>query len=466
MAGSTEQHVRPILKNFIKSLRDIGYSFEIAVADIVDNSISASSSRVDILAIQDDNKCIFHLLDNGSGMTNEELIEAMRFATTDPDDLRDKNDLGKFGLGLKTASFSQCKVLTVLSKKNNKISIKQWDLDYLADTNDWILKTPNISEYKNFSLFKKLDKQESGTLVVWEKMDRFDSTTYTNIITKLRKHLSLVFHRFLSARFDNRLSIYINNNQLKPFDPFNSDHKATLEKTPEKIQFDNKTILVKPFILPHHSKIDQHDWDFYATEDGYIKSQGFYLYRANRLIIFGTWWGLHKSTDAHKLVRIQIDISNAQDKYWGIDIKKSIANPIPEIKKELKNIIINVTKQGIKPFTQRGRRKIDKSIARFWDRIVMPDKEYFRVNLNHPIINTLLERLNEDQKYLFKNIIKGIESYLPINSIQSLLQTNPHTFDQKSVFSDKEKKQLIIKLKELGIPENEIQKIIRSEILK
>ena len=117
MAGSTEQHVRPILKNFIKSLRDIGYSFEIAVADIVDNSISASSSRVDILAIQDDNKCIFHLLDNGSGMTNEELIEAMRFATTDPDDLRDKNDLGKFGLGLKTASFSQCKVLTVLSKK-------------------------------------------------------------------------------------------------------------------------------------------------------------------------------------------------------------------------------------------------------------------------------------------------------------------------------------------------------------
>lgn len=466
MVDSSEQYVRPILKNFIKSLRDIGYSFEIAVADIIDNSISANSSEVDILAIQNNSKSLFHLLDNGSGMTNDELVEAMRIATNDPDDLREKNDLGKFGLGLKTASFSQCKVLTVISKKNNQISIKQWDLQYLAKINDWILKTPNISDYKDLVLFKKLENQKSGTLVIWEKIDRFDASAYTHIITKLRQHLSLVFHRFLSAKFDNKLKITINNNQLEPFDPFNSDHKATLEKSPEKIQFDNHTILVKPFILPHHSKIDQRDWDFYATSDGYIKSQGFYLYRANRLIIFGTWWGLHKSSDAHKLVRIQIDISNTQDKYWGIDVKKSNANPIPEIKKELKNIINNVTKQGAKPFSERGRRKIDKSIARFWDRVVMPDKEYFRVNLSHPLINTLFEKLNEDQIFLFKSIIKGIETYLPINSIQALLQTNPHSFKQESVFSDKEKKQLIIKLKELGIPEDEIQKILKSEISK
>jgi hypothetical protein len=126
--------------------------------------------------------------------------------------------------------------------------------------------------------------------------------------------LSLVFHRFLESenRF-KKLKILVNNNQLKPFNPFNASHSATNEKPPEKIIFFDSAIMVTPYILPHHSKVSSQEWDEYSTEDGYIKSQGFYLYRANRLLIYGTWWGLHKATDAHKLVRIKIDIPNAID---------------------------------------------------------------------------------------------------------------------------------------------------------
>jgi hypothetical protein len=94
----------------------------------------------------------------------------MRLSSKSPHDVRDEKDLGKFGLGLKTASFSQCKKLTVLSKQNNIISIKQWDLDYIADKNDWLLITPDLSDFKNIPLLDELNNTGTGTLVLhWEK---------------------------------------------------------------------------------------------------------------------------------------------------------------------------------------------------------------------------------------------------------------------------------------------------------
>src|SRR5690606_12525641 len=161
------------------------------------------------------------------------------------------------------------------------------------------------------------------------------------------------------------LKISINNHQLKPFNPFNPENSATQQLTAEKIKIKGENIVVQPYILPHHSKVSQAEYNKYATEDGYIKSQGFYLYRANRLLIYGTWWRLHKSIDAHKLVRIKIDIPNNQDQYWGIDIKKSTASPNEEIKKDLKRIISQVTEKGSRPYTGRGRKIEDKTVNRF-----------------------------------------------------------------------------------------------------
>ena len=164
------EKVKPNISNFIKSLRDVGYSYEIAVADIIDNSISANASKIKVYTVPEP-QIILAILDNGCGMTNNELIEAMRLASRDPETERDKNDLGRFGLGLKTASFSQCKKLTVVSKKNTKISVKQWNLDFISEKNDWLLITP--SKYEHLPMFKELDRQVSGTLVVWENLDRF-----------------------------------------------------------------------------------------------------------------------------------------------------------------------------------------------------------------------------------------------------------------------------------------------------
>ncbi len=454
-----EEIVNPNVSNFIKSIRDIGYSFEVAVADLLDNSISANATSIIIFSINN----IFCLLDNGDGMDELELKESMRLATKDPEADRLKNDLGRFGLGLKTASFSQCKKLTVISKKYSEINARQWDLDYISKINKWALITPGGINV--FPLFKDLEKLENGTLVIWEEFD--GNTSNTENLDSLRKHLSLVFHRFLEgADSFKKLKISINDNPVKPFNPFNVNHAATQEISSEKIMIGENFIRITPYILPHHSKLSSQEYEQYATEDGYIKSQGFYLYRENRILIYGTWWGLHRATDAHKLVRIKIDIPNSMDKHWGIDIKKSSARPSSAIKKELKKIIEIATKKGSKPFTGRGNKIIDKSIDRFWDiKSISDDGEFrFGINKGHPLYVELSNKVIKDKMKLMNLFLDGLEAYLPLDAIQAKLQTNPKQIKQESALSREDILELANTLKMSGLSQIEIDKWLKTEI--
>lgn len=460
------QIVNPDVSNFVKSLRDIGYTFEIAVADIVDNSIDANAKNIRIHAVAEPD-LYFSMLDDGIGMSNKELIEAMRLATKDPEIKRDKDDLGKFGLGLKTASFSQCKKLTVLSKKGGVISAKQWDLDYISNNNEWLLITPDVESIYKLPLVKELDNQEHGTLVIWQNLDRYEKNNFSDIIYRLRKHLSLVFHCFLEGiKNSKKLNISINDNMLKPFNPFNIKHPATQQLAIEKIKIYDSIITIQPFILPHHSKVSQQEYENYATEDGYTRSQGFYLYRANRLLIYGTWWGLHKVVDAHKLVRVKIDIPNNQDYYWGIDIKKYSANPAPEIKNDLKRIIRQVTEKGSRVYTGRGRKIHDRTTKRFWE--MEPCAEGFRFVLNqdHPILKRIMNRLEGEQLELFNFYLKGIQAYLPLETIQAQLQQCPHKIRQETTLTKAEINILAEKLKSSELDKDYIDDLLKTELFK
>lgn len=453
--------VQPNVKNFIKSLRDIGYSFEIAVADIIDNSITAKARNI-FLNAQQEPSLIFSILDDGFGMNESELIEAMRLSSKDPDDNRNSDDLGKFGLGLKTASFSQCKKLTVISKKENRIFAKRWDLDYISTRNEWYLITPPIQEVENYYFYQELLAMESGTIIIWEDIDRYPKNEFIDIIFNLRNHLSLVFHRFIES---NKLKIYINNGELEPFNPFNPNNLSTQQISPEKILFFGNEIKIQPYILPHHSKLTQLEYDRYATEEGYIKSQGFYLYRANRLLVYGTWWGLHKANDAHKLVRIQIDISNTQDKYWGIDVKKSMARPHHTIKNDLKRIISVITPKSSKIYTNRGNIIEDKIITRFWKLISINGNFKFSINNEHPLLDQLKNALSSDNLDLLNFYLKSLEEYLPLTAIQAHLQDNPLKVKQESILDDDVIK-VVELLKKNGISEDYIQCLLKTEVFK
>lgn len=457
------QNTPPNVGNFVKSLRDIGYTLKVAIADILDNSISANAYHIQIHAIAKP-KIIFCILDNGHGMTDSKLVEAMRLSSKSPDDKRDKKDLGKFGLGLKTASFSQCKKLTVLSKKDGNISIKQWDLDYIAKQNEWSLITPEISDFNNTPLVEDFNNLNSGTLIIWQDVDHCEQKTFSDDVDKTIKHLSLVFHRFLEDSF-NRLKISFNNNQLKPFNPFNIDHSATQEKPTEIISIDSSKIEISPYILPHHSKVSKQEWDKYSTDDGYIKSQGFYLYRARRLLIYGTWWGMHKATDAHKLVRIKIDIPNNQDKYWGIDVKKSHAKPRADIKNRLKTIINKSTELGSQPYINRGKAIKDKTTTKFWQTIPVDNNFRFGLNKEHPLYQKILNLSGVDFD-LLDIYLKSLEAYLPLEVIQAHLQQNPHDIKQESALSQSDIENLAERLKAQGLDDEYIASLLKTEIFK
>jgi hypothetical protein len=455
--------VNPNLGNFIKSLRDVGYTFEIAVADILDNCITAKASMVEIYTIADP-EIFLAMLDNGCGMSNEQLVEAMRLSARNPDDKREKKDLGRFGLGLKTASFSQCRKLTVVSKKDGVVSAKKWDLDLISETNEWRLITPETSEIDELPLIDKLRGQKQGTLVVWQEIDRYKKDSFTNEITKLRSHLALVFHRFLDAPI-KPLKISVNNNPVNAFDPFNALNPATQQGAEEKVKLFNSNITIQPFILPHHSKLSQQEYERYATEDGYTKSQGFYLYRANRLLIHGTWWGLHRAIDAHKLVRVRIDISNDQDRLWGIDIKKSTAKPLPEIRADLVRIISQITEKGSRPFTGRGRKIEDKTTTRFWELVPLVDGDFrFAVNQEHPLYLKLLESCDDEE--LLTAYLDGLQAYLPLEAIQSHLQQNPHKIKQETALPEEEVTLLANKLKASGLSPEFLEGLLKTEIFK
>jgi hypothetical protein len=461
--------VQPVVSNFIKSLRDIGYVFEIAVADILDNSITANAKNIKISCIPNQKiEPVFTLLDDGNGMSNKELINAMRLATNDPDSPRGATDLGKFGLGLKTASFSQCTELTVISKINGIVSIKKWDLKYISEKNEWLLITPEINEYKDVPLFDEFLSQENGTLVVWKGIDAFSASDIPNKIDVLASHLSLVFHCFLEGIVPGKkkLKIYVNGMELEPFNPFNPKNIATQQMMPEKIKFLDSEIIVQPYILPHHSKLSQQEFEKYATKEGYTKSQGFYLYRAHRLLIFGTWWGMHRTNDAHKLVRIKIDIPNNQDFAWGIDIKKSTANPLSLIKKDLKRIIQQVTVKGSRPYTGRGKKIEDITTTRFWELVANNNEIHFAINRSHPLIIELGRNFKEDQQHLLNVILMGLEGYLPLDAIVAQLNTNPLKVKQEILIDENQIKALVEQWRSNGISEHLIKELLKTEVYK
>ena len=333
-------HVRtvkapPSAASLIESMRDLGYSLETALADVIDNSISAKATQVHILANTASADVSIAILDDGEGLSEEQLLEAMRPGSQSPTEQRAATDLGRFGLGLKTASFSQCRRLTFVSRKDGRTSAAVWDLDSVEAADDWLLEIPDRVE--DIPHVERLE--ESGSLVLWEKMDRLterkdsqgqavDNSHVVQQVDAAREHLELVFHRFLSGEPGlKKIAMTLNNRPLEPFDPFHTSHTATRPGQVEKIRVAGEVVTVQTYTLPHHRKVTPVEWERYAGRGGYLRNQGFYVYRAKRLIIHGTWFGLARQAELTKLSRVRIDMPNGLDEKWKIDVKKASAQP-------------------------------------------------------------------------------------------------------------------------------------------
>jgi len=463
-----QQHITipPKASSLVESLRDIGYSLKAAIADIIDNSISASASRIELFFKWDNKESRIAIIDNGIAMSSCELIEAMRPGSTNPLACRERKDLGRFGLGLKTASFSQCRKLTVISMKDGKLSGCCWDLDYVAEQDDWLLKVLTDDQIKILPEFSQLG--DSGTMVLWENLDRVidrtDNThTEANLYEKMdiaRKHQELVFHRYLKGESGIKpISMFFNGAPLKPFDPFNLKNPATQHLQDEKLEIYDETVHIQPYILPHHSKTSPDDYEYYAGEGGYLKNQGFYVYRNARLIISGTWFRLAGHRELTKLARVKIDIPNSLDYLWAIDVRKSRANPPTIIRQRLKNVIERITGKSKRVYTTRGRLLTQDGLNTIWLRKVQHNKICYSINRNHPLINKYVSELKDNEHRFFIDLLGLIEGQFPVDALFSDVSGSPESISPNIVPEEK-----LLKLAELFYESMEAQGLAPNEI--
>lgn len=411
----------PIL---MESTRAIGYSIESAIADIIDNSLAAESTSISIYYDTSDFPYIA-ILDNGRGMTDNELTEAMRYGSCSPMQERNTDDLGRFGLGLKTASLSQCRKLTVLSKKLERCEIaRQWDLDHILETKEWSLRELDNSEIREYPCFEFLNNQAQGTLVIWQALDRIEkgSLTLEDAIQKkmddVKKHLELVFHRYLAGEGGKKIRMYINGIELKPFDPFFTT-KSTVIMDDEVIDIPGREgkVTITPYILPHPSKMSAEELEKYGGKDGLRNLQGFYVYRNRRLITWGTWFRLRKMDEFTKLARVKVDIPNSLDDLWTLDIKKSTAYPPEIVKTRLKQLINSMTIGSKRTWTFRGRKESDKNLIHIWDKTETREGIKYEINRDHPYLKAITEKLDPGAIKMLEEYLDTVQSSLPFNNL-------------------------------------------------
>lgn len=420
-----EIELTPEPRILIESLRDIGYSFNSALADIIDNSITAHAREISIFAIPIEDSFKVAIIDNGNGLSRQELLQAMRLGSTNPRQERTLGDLGRFGLGMKTASFSQCRRLTVLSRQNNETAGFTWDLDTVVKDNSW-----SVTERTDFDQIFAFDElPTTGTLVLWEKVDRLTGDNgsgkvdYDRIISEAQDHLSLVFHRFLSdERGIQKVNISVNGLALEPIDPFNVANDAT-QASPEEVVCPGVTL--RSFTLPHISTYkDKREYDRYGLSGGYLRNQGVYLYRAKRLIIFGTWFGLAKKTALTQLTRVKIDIGTDQDEVWKIDVKK-VSAQMPEIvRKRVKSLIQAIGAPSRKVYKRRGARLTSPTVYPVWNRTENGEKTTYSINNEHPVLRSFREGLDSVSQKQFDSLIALIGSMLPTEALFYDLSNN------------------------------------------
>ncbi len=410
--------------SLIESMRAVGYSVEAAIADLVDNSISARAEVVQIKYDASDDAYVA-ILDNGIGMAPDQLTNAMRHGSGNPADLREPDDLGRFGLGLKTASLSQCRKLTVVSRKDKVTSARRWDLDVVQQSGRWLVVVPEKKDLESLPMYTRLQDMESGTLVVWQELDRLTAGAFdpqsemTTKLSSLFEHLALVFHRFTQKEEGIRpVTMTVNGQQIPPRDPFLRGNTFRQPLEGQVIKHEKGDVRVLPFILPPVSHLSPDEIDLAGGREGLRGTQGFYIYRNRRLVMWGTWFRLVPKEEFYKLTRVQVDIPNTFDDLWALDIKKSVAYPPEAIRKRLKELIPHFADTSKKTVTYPGRRQHAKGFVPLWIR-VEPRHGAFRYELNpeHPVIQSLSSTLAEDDQRYFQMLLGLFGDTLPFESI-------------------------------------------------
>lgn len=415
--------VEPNPADLVESLRDFGYTLPTAIADLIDNSLTAGARHISCTIEPTTPVPHVVVLDDGSGMSDSRLIEAMRMGTVGPIANRKPSDLGRFGLGLKTASLSIGRCLTVISKRSSdpRPCVRRWDVRHIRAVRKWELlaePTPLAARY-----YEEISGRRQGTAIVIEDLDRASfldvpqadrDSHLADALRDLADHLGMVFHRFIEDGVEIRLGV----TPVRAWDPFVQSKSFAL--SPDSVRFSGTEIGVAPFVLPHQSQLSDAEFEAASGLNGWNAHQGFYIYRCRRLIVPGTWLNLGLKKEEHfKLARIRVDLPNTMDAEWKLNVMKSHVAAPPALRDTFARIARRVRHDASNVYRHRGEREVTVDGAPpkgVWKRLDFKRKARFRVDRTHPVLYALL---NDGCKHgrILADAISIIEQALPIDSI-------------------------------------------------
>ena len=419
--------VDPDPSALIESLRSFGYSVETSVADLIDNSITAGATTIYVRFEWGADDSWIAISDDGAGIEPDQLSNVMRPGSRNPLADRGSDDLGRFGLGLKTASFSQARSLTVASRTVacKQPTCRRWDLDHVGKTGQWqLLKAARAGSGDRLDFIG----DGPGTVVLWEHIDRIvppgsidtDRRHFFETATRVERHLAAVFHRFIERKQD-RIQIFVNGNGVEPWNPFLPDQSSwlPLETLPAP---DRRTVKVQPYILPHHSRFaSKSAHELAGGIKGWNAQQGFYVYRADRLILSGGWLSTGFKPEEHfKLARIAVDIDQSMDAAWDIDVRKSRTRPPSGLKDDLVRIARRTRKSASEVYRHRGQRisklaGTDKQIP-VWRARRQNDEFVYSINRTHALVLNAIDE-SQDRAIAVRALIELVERTLPVAQV-------------------------------------------------
>ncbi|MDZ4783399.1 MAG: ATP-binding protein [Planctomycetia bacterium] len=429
------ESVPPSAADLIESLRDFGYTLSTALADLIDNSLAALASKIEIVVDPSFPSPHIAVLDDGLGMDEERLVEAMRMATIGPLAARNTGDLGRFGLGMKTASLSQGRCFTVITKRRGKAepSIRRWDLEHVRTVNDWELlaePTPTAEQY-----LERIHGSKHGTAIIVEQLDRvtfvnlpetMKATALASVLDDVRRHLGMVFHRFIA---EDGLIVRLGETAIHGWDPYVTELSTRLPTEQLRLHSLKGNIEITPFVLPHHSRLTDEEHERAAGPYGWNAHQGFYIYRCKRLIVPGTWLNLKLKKEEHlKLARIRVDLPNTMDAEWQLNVMKSHVAAPSALRDDFRRIAADVRRQASDVYRVRGERQAptqNKPERFVWCRQSTRTGVRYKVDRTHPVLKSLLHA-GCDHDRLLSEVVTLIESTLPI---ASMLQEHPKAID-------------------------------------
>ena len=294
-----------------------------------------------------------------------------------------------------------------------------------------------LSKSEIVDLASPPSNRENGTEVIWSNCDRLSENgtmseaAFNALVTHTRNRLALTFHRYLSGEVRGKtLSMLLNGQPVEPYDPFFSHHHATQELPPEPFSVRGENIDVHPYILPHFSKLRATDHDRLGGEEGFLKNQGFYVYRNHRLIIRGTWFRLVKYGELAQLVRIRVDIPNSLDDLWKITVDKSDAQLPAALRTRLRQIVDGLRRRSSKVNRSKGGRVSSGSRIAVWDRYARSGEINYHINREHPLIAALLELDDGDERENARAALLAIEQGFPVDAFGRDAANHPDDIHQ------------------------------------